>query len=108
MPAQHRGVDAAPVPVPGFRRDVRSCQNWHEGQVGVLVREGTEFGAEGSVLGPAVGVEKNDGEKEKIRAFLKENVAPYKMPRVIEFMDELPTSGVGKILKRELKKIMAG
>jgi acyl-coenzyme A synthetase/AMP-(fatty) acid ligase len=30
------------------------------------------------------------------------------MPRVIEFMDELPTSGVGKILKRELKKIMAG
>jgi acyl-coenzyme A synthetase/AMP-(fatty) acid ligase len=27
---------------------------------------------------------------------------------VIEFMNELPTSGVGKILKRELKKIMAG
>lgn len=54
------------------------------------------------------GVEKSDTEKEKIRTFLKENVAPYKMPRVIEFMDELPTSGVGKILKRELRKIMAG
>ena len=40
--------------------------------------------------------------------FLKEHVAAYKMPRVIEFMNELPTSGVGKILKRELKKIMAG
>jgi benzoate-CoA ligase len=53
-------------------------------------------------------VVKSNEEKEKIRAFLKENVAPYKMPRVIEFMDELPTSGVGKILKRELKKIMAG
>ena len=54
------------------------------------------------------GVAKSNEEKEKIRAFLKEHVAPYKMPRVIEFMDELPTSGVGKILKRELKKIMAG
>jgi len=53
------------------------------------------------------GVEKSDTEKEKIRAFLKEHVAPYKMPRVIEFMNELPTSGVGKILKRELRKIMA-
>ncbi len=54
------------------------------------------------------GVAKSNEEKEKIRAFLKEHVAPYKMPRVIEFMDELPTSGVGKVLKRELKKIMAG
>ena len=54
------------------------------------------------------GVKKSEAVKENIRAFLKENVAPYKMPRVIEFMDELPTSGVGKILKRELRKIMTG
>jgi len=54
------------------------------------------------------GVAKTDKEKDNIRAFLKEHVAAYKMPRVIEFMDELPTSGVGKILKRELRKIMAG
>ena len=54
------------------------------------------------------GVAKSDEEKDKIRTFLKEQVAAYKMPRVIEFMDELPTSGVGKILKRELRKIMAG
>jgi acyl-coenzyme A synthetase/AMP-(fatty) acid ligase len=53
------------------------------------------------------GVAKSDEEKDKIRAFLKEHVAAYKMPRVIEFMDELPTSGVGKILKRELRKMMA-
>lgn len=54
------------------------------------------------------GVAKSEEEKEKIRAFLKDKIAPYKMPRVIEFMDELPTSGVGKILKRELKKMMTG
>jgi len=52
------------------------------------------------------GVEKTDAKKEEIRAFLKERIAPYKMPRVIEFMDELPVSGVGKVLKRELKKMM--
>jgi long-chain acyl-CoA synthetase len=39
---------------------------------------------------------------------LRENVAPYKVPKVIEFMDELPKSGVGKILKREIKKMMTG
>jgi non-ribosomal peptide synthetase component E (peptide arylation enzyme) len=33
-------------------------------------------------------------------------VAPYKVSKAIEFMDQLPMSGVGKILKRELKKIM--
>jgi len=54
------------------------------------------------------GVAKSEEEKEKLRAYLREEVAPYKVPRVIEFMDELPTSGVGKILKRELKNIMAG
>ena len=41
-----------------------------------------------------------------ILKYLKDSVAPYKVPKVIEFMDELPTSGVGKVLKRELKKKM--
>ena len=31
-------------------------------------------------------------------------LAAYKYPRIIEFRDELPKSGVGKILKRELVK----
>ena len=41
-----------------------------------------------------------------ILAYLKENVAPYKVPKHIEFMAQLPTSAVGKILKRELKRMM--
>ena len=52
------------------------------------------------------GVEKSQATRESILKYLRENVAPYKVPKVIEFMDELPTSGVGKILKRELKKQM--
>ncbi len=69
-------------------------------------RPGSERVACAIVLRP--GIEKSEAEKEKIRAFLKENIAPYKVPKVIEFMDELPTSGVGKILKREIKKMMSG
>jgi long-chain acyl-CoA synthetase len=52
------------------------------------------------------GVEKNEAEKAKIIQYLRDNVAPYKVPKIIEFMDELPLSGVGKVLKREIKKIM--
>ena len=54
------------------------------------------------------GIKPDDAEKEKILSFMRENVAPYKVPKTIEFMDELPTSGVGKILKRELKSMMGG
>jgi long-chain acyl-CoA synthetase len=67
-------------------------------------RPGSERVAIAVVLKP--GIEKSDAEKEKITAYLREEVAPYKVPKTIEFMDELPTSGVGKVLKRELRKVM--
>ena len=52
-------------------------------------------------------MKKARGKKEKIVVFLKEYVAPYKIPKEILFMDELPTSGVGKILKREIRKMLS-
>jgi acyl-CoA synthetase (AMP-forming)/AMP-acid ligase II len=67
-------------------------------------RPGSERVAAAVVLKP--GVEKSDSEKEKLIRYLRDNVAHYKVPKVIEFVDELPTSGVGKILKRELKEIL--
>jgi long-chain acyl-CoA synthetase len=67
-------------------------------------RPGSERVGAAIVLKP--GIEKSEAEKEKIIKYLRENVAPYKVPKTIEFMDQLPMSGVGKILKRELRKIM--
>jgi long-chain acyl-CoA synthetase len=67
-------------------------------------RPGSERVGAAIVLKP--GIEKSEAEKEKIIKYLKENLAPYKIPKVIQFMDQLPLSGVGKILKRELRKIM--
>ena len=40
--------------------------------------------------------------EEEIIAFCKENLAPYKIPRYVEFREELPKSMVGKILRRVL------
>ena len=39
---------------------------------------------------------------EELREFVREKVAPYKYPRVIEFVRELPKSSSGKVLKREI------
>jgi long-chain acyl-CoA synthetase len=37
-----------------------------------------------------------------IRAYCKENLASYKVPKQVEFRKELPKSLVGKVLRREL------
>jgi fatty-acyl-CoA synthase len=48
-----------------------------------------------------------DGESvtvEEVQAFVKENLARYKVPRDVIFLDELPRNPTGKVLKRELKQ----
>ena len=42
-------------------------------------------------------------EREAVRTFLKERIADYKVPRVIEFSDALPREESGKIFKRRLR-----
>jgi acyl-CoA synthetase (AMP-forming)/AMP-acid ligase II len=48
---------------------------------------------------------KRDGaslSEDDVRAYVKSNLARYKVPRDVEFIDELPRNATGKILKREL------
>jgi fatty-acyl-CoA synthase len=42
-------------------------------------------------------------EAEEVRRHVKENLAAYKVPRDVEFVDELPRTATGKVLKRELR-----
>ena len=42
---------------------------------------------------------------EKIRTYVKERIAAYKVPKDIEFADELPKTSTGKILRRELREL---
>jgi len=40
---------------------------------------------------------------EEITAFARENLAGYKVPRSVDFAGELPRTGSGKVLKRQLR-----
>ncbi|MCD4677344.1 MAG: hypothetical protein K8S18_15330 [Desulfobacula sp.] len=41
--------------------------------------------------------------EQKIMEFYKENMSPYKRPRIIEFVDQLPLTSVGKVDKKLLR-----
>lgn len=43
--------------------------------------------------------------EEEVINHCKENLAAYKIPKLIEFVDELPKSAVGKILRRKLREM---
>ncbi|WP_182422321.1 AMP-binding protein [Aureimonas sp. ME7] len=42
-------------------------------------------------------------DAEAVKAWCRENLTGYKRPRDIEFRDELPKTGVGKVLRRALR-----
>ena len=41
--------------------------------------------------------------EEEITAYCKEKLAAYKVPKIFEFIEELPKSAVGKVLRRKLR-----
>ena len=42
---------------------------------------------------------------EQVKSFCRESLTGYKLPKVVEFRNELPKSNVGKILRRELREV---
>jgi len=44
-----------------------------------------------------------DLDADDVRGFVKDNLASYKVPRDVEFVDELPRTATGKVLKRVLR-----
>jgi long-chain acyl-CoA synthetase len=60
-----------------------------------------EYGEE---VGAAVALKEGaEVSAEKLREFVKEQVAAYKYPRRIWFVEDLPKGPTGKILKREIE-----
>jgi len=43
--------------------------------------------------------------EDALKSYVKSNLAGYKVPREIWFLDELPRNATGKVLKRELKEM---
>jgi len=74
------------------------------------VIEATALGVEDKEWGHrlrafVVKVEGASVDEDVIKAYVKENLARYKVPREVIFLDELPRNPTGKILKRELREI---
>ncbi len=53
------------------------------------------------------GYQESEEMKSEIKEFCRQNVAPYKIPKFIEFRKELPETLVGKVQRKELKDIEA-
>lgn len=74
-------------------------------EVGVI---GVPHQASGEVV--KAFIVKNDPKltEEDVMKHCRENLAAYKMPKYLTFREELPKSNVGKILRKELRKMEEG
>ena len=50
------------------------------------------------------GFQPSEAMREDIIAYCKKELAPYKVPKIVEFRESLPKTLIGKVLKRELKE----
>jgi fatty-acyl-CoA synthase len=85
-----------------FPREVEDLLAGHDDvkEVAVIGVDDEEFGQRLKafvVLDDAAGL-----DADGVKAYVKKNLARYKVPRDVEFLDSLPRNATGKVLKREL------
>jgi fatty-acyl-CoA synthase len=88
-----------------FPREVEDLLAEHEGvaEVAVIGVDDEEWGQRLK----AFVVPKDDGKglsEEDLKDYVKQNLARYKVPREVDFLEELPRNATGKVLKRELRE----
>jgi acyl-CoA synthetase (AMP-forming)/AMP-acid ligase II len=86
-----------------FPAEVEDLLSGHDAVAEVAV-----FGVDDEKFGQrlkAVVVKRDGAEisEDDVKQYVKSNLAGYKVPRDVEFVDELPRTSTGKVLKRELK-----
>jgi len=85
-----------------FPNEIEEVVTMHDG-----VLEAAAIGINHEVTGETVKIfvvlkDKNLTEKDLVK-HCRENLTSYKVPKNVEFRDELPKTNVGKILRRELR-----
>jgi fatty-acyl-CoA synthase len=85
-----------------FPREVEDLLAEHEAvnEAAVIGVDDEEFGQRLKAF-----VVLRDGKElseDDVKAYVKKNLARYKVPRDVEFLDSLPRNATGKVLKREL------
>jgi long-chain acyl-CoA synthetase len=90
-----------------FPREIEDAMKQHPAvlHVGVI---GVKDGPRGEMPVAFVQLKPETTEGERptandLRSFVRERIAAYKVPRDVYFMESLPISATGKILKRELR-----
>ena len=85
-----------------FPKEVEDCIAKHQ-EVNEVAAVGVEDDEYGKRLRAFVVRTSGSGLDEAgVKAWVKENLARYKVPRDVVFLDELPRNATGKVLKREL------
>jgi fatty-acyl-CoA synthase len=85
-----------------FPGEVEDVLHGHENVADVAV-----FGVDDEQFGQrlkAVIVKKGNLTEKQVKDYVKSNLAGYKAPRDVVFVDELPRTSTGKVLKRELQE----
>jgi acyl-CoA synthetase (AMP-forming)/AMP-acid ligase II len=90
-----------------FPKEVEDLLARHPG-----VAEAAAFGVPDAAFGQrllafVVTAPDADASEEGLKRYVKDNLARYKVPREIRFLDELPRNATGKVLKRELKQTVS-
>jgi acyl-CoA synthetase (AMP-forming)/AMP-acid ligase II len=85
-----------------FPKEVEDCLARHDSvaEVAAIGVDDEEFGKRLKAF--VVTGDGADGDEDELKDWVKQNLARYKVPREIVFLDELPRNSTGKILKREL------
>ncbi len=85
-----------------FPNEIETVIASHDGvlEVGVI---GEPDDACGEVVKAVIVRKDANLTEEAVIAHCRENLTAYKVPKIVEFRDELPKTNVGKILRRELR-----
>jgi acyl-CoA synthetase (AMP-forming)/AMP-acid ligase II len=85
-----------------FPREVEDLISDHDAvaEVAIIGVDDDEFGQRLKAF--VVTREGADLDSDELKSYVKSNLANYKVPREVEFLDSLPRNSTGKVLKREL------
>jgi fatty-acyl-CoA synthase len=85
-----------------FPREVEDLLAGHDEvkEVAVIGVDDEEFGQRLKAF--IVVIDGGSLDEDGVKAHVKQNLARYKVPREVEFLDSLPRNATGKVLKREL------